>query len=71
MALAPGGQEGVGFGKALFLDALAVAAGDFIAEQVSEAHAVQRLGDGFEAAVQMEGRGMVIDDEGYAVLGTV
>ncbi len=38
---------------------------------MSEAHAIQRLGDGFKAAVQMEGRGMVIDDEGYAVLGTV
>ena len=71
VALAPGGQEGVGFVESLFLDLLSIAAGDFIAEQVSEAHAIQRLGDGFEAAVQMEGRGMVIDDEGYAVLGTI
>ena len=38
---------------------------------MSEAHAIQRLGDSFKAAVQMEGRGMVINDEGYAVLGTV
>ena len=71
MALAPGGQEGVGFGEPLFLDLLSITAGDFVAEQVSEAHAIQRLGDGFKAAVQMEGRGMVINDEGYAVLGTV
>ena len=71
MALAARGQEGLGFGESLFLDRLAVAAGHFAAEQVSEAHAVQRPGDGFEAAFQMEGGGVVIDDEGDAVLGAV
>lgn len=61
---------GVRFRPSLFLDLLSIAAGDFIAEQVSEAHAISALAM-VSSCRQMEGRGMVIDDEGYAVLGTI
>ena len=64
-------QKGVCLGQPFLTGSFTVPIGDFITEHMSDADPVKGLGDGRQGVFNRKRRGMVVDDEGHTVFGTV